>query len=446
MKKIKIFTGLSLLTFALAFSSCLKDQEDLFEESATKRLTTYLSDVQSTLIGAEYGWKLSYFPDREQSYGGYNYTLRFSTDNVTAQWELSDESSESVTSTYKLCNEDGPCILFDTYNDFLHYFATPSGDSGPGGYEAYDGDFMFIVMGIEDDGKTIRLKGARSGNEMYLYKLEEPASSYLDKLANVEDTMIFRKFNYSKVLPVQHIVLPDTAFDYIDTVTVKINVTDYRVFDFSYSKMEVVENRFEAVEYEAMASGIYDLDGIHFYQPVEIMGDTFEGFNPVCNADSTYSVFGSDVVWNFIRLTPYEELIDGEWYLSYKNLSPSLQADWTIAKNEFNNTFNSLSIDNCIMSANEFDVVFSGYLTRYSMEITKIADNEVALEITGIDPEDVNAEFIEGYCSHYRLLTNPGNGTYKMKALNKRQSEMLLVNQKDPSIYYIISRKQVNAF
>ena len=53
---------------SLTLSSCLKDQEDVFDGNASERMQTYLSEAQKTLMSAENGWALDYYPDRNQSY------------------------------------------------------------------------------------------------------------------------------------------------------------------------------------------------------------------------------------------------------------------------------------------------------------------------------------------------------------------------------------------
>ena len=364
MKKINILAVLCLALSALTLSSCLKDQDDLFEESASKRLTTYLGDVQTALVDAEYGWALSYFPDRNQSYGGYNYALRFSNDYVSAQFELADDPTEAIVSTYKLCNEDGPCIMFDTYNDYLHFFTTPSGSSGPGGYEAYDGDNLLIVMGIEDDGNTIRLKGARSGNVMYMHKLTMTTDAYLDSLLSVSDNMKYKKYTYEKVYADRQIEVNGKTITFDDTVTVNVKVTDQRVFEFSYSRYEVVDGKLSVVDYSATASGIFGLDGLRFYEPVEVLDDTFEGFDPHMNADGTYSTLGSVVKMDYILPTPAEQLVEGQWYISYSGFGAFGQAYMDSLKNisqvlAGNETLNWGLIGNSIYTDGQFAFSFN---------------------------------------------------------------------------------------
>ncbi|MBR1547612.1 MAG: DUF4302 domain-containing protein [Prevotella sp.] len=184
-----------MMALPLLFSSCLKDQDDVFDKSPSARSAEYLANVKRVLTSAENGWVLNYYPDRDQSYGGFAYTLKFDDENVkVCCGDLAiDSVSESITSTYILDNEDGPVLSFDTYNEMMHYFATPTGSSGAGGYEAYDGDFIFIVLGISSDENTITLKGNRSGNIMYMHKLTMSMEDYQRKVADFVDQLVFDK-------------------------------------------------------------------------------------------------------------------------------------------------------------------------------------------------------------------------------------------------------------
>ena len=78
MKKI-IFAYILMMLPAVLMTSCLKGQEDKFSESASQRSANYLAYVKEVLMSSENGWVLNYFPDRNQSYGGYAYTVKFDT-------------------------------------------------------------------------------------------------------------------------------------------------------------------------------------------------------------------------------------------------------------------------------------------------------------------------------------------------------------------------------
>lgn len=183
--KTKIFKLLFCCVALLAFTlqSCSNKEEEIFEESPSARLQALMDKTQATLISSENGWVMDYFPDRDLSYGGFLYILKFNKQSVEAYCELSDDLSESIESLYKLSNDDGAVLSFDSYNEFLHFFATPSS----GRYEAYDGDFEFKIMKVEDD--LITLKGKRSGNAIYLHRLKEEPVQYLEKCVKTSENI-----------------------------------------------------------------------------------------------------------------------------------------------------------------------------------------------------------------------------------------------------------------
>lgn len=183
--KTKIFKLLFCCVALLAFTlqSCSNKEEEIFEESPSARLQALMDKTQATLVSSENGWVMDYFPDRDLSYGGFLYILKFNKQSVEAYCELSDDLSKGIESLYKLSNDDGAVLSFDSYNEFLHFFATPSS----GRYEAYDGDFEFKIMKVEDD--LITLKGKRSGNTIYLHRLKEEPVQYLEKCVQTSENI-----------------------------------------------------------------------------------------------------------------------------------------------------------------------------------------------------------------------------------------------------------------
>lgn len=264
MKK-KIYAYLLLMLPALLMTSCLKDQEDIFPESASERNANYLANVKKVLTSSANGWVLDYFPDRKQSYGGYSYTLFFDENTVTVSTEISQDVTQTETTTYILDNEDGPCLAFDTYNDYLHYFATPHGSSGAGGYEAYDGDFIFAIMNVSEDGNTITLKGNRSGNIMYMHRISENIVDYQLKLAEFVENLVFDKA--LGIIDGKEYMLNIAATDKNRKVVIEPLEVDDQTEDGEGSEAAEAE-----IDETIEAPFCYDKDGITLYAPVNIGG------------------------------------------------------------------------------------------------------------------------------------------------------------------------------
>ena len=173
MKIFKVYIPVLMALLATTLSSCLKNQEDFFEESSNIRMQQYLDNAKSVLTSAPQGWIFDYAPDRNHSYGLILYTLEFTAKDVTVKSAIAPGQKE--TSLYKLTNDQGPVLTFDSYNALMHFYATPSWSE----YQAKDGDFEFIIMDVQPD--KITLKGKRTGNFMYMTRLEEDADSYIRK-------------------------------------------------------------------------------------------------------------------------------------------------------------------------------------------------------------------------------------------------------------------------
>lgn len=184
MKANRIFIALLLALPALFLQSCLKDQEDVFDSPYSKRVSDFLQQAQDTLVKAPYGWALDYYPESNQQYGGVAYTIRFTRDNAIVRYENNPDDGE-VKSRYSMKDDSGPVLSFDTYNDFLHVYATPK----DGEYRGKEGDFEFVIDSIGSD--RIKLKGKKSENTMYLRKLTADAAEYMEKVTEVSADFIF---------------------------------------------------------------------------------------------------------------------------------------------------------------------------------------------------------------------------------------------------------------
>ena len=184
MKFNKIISVALVALSSSLFQSCLKDQEDIFDEPTSLRVQAVLDDTKKTLMDAPNGWVFEYYPDRNISYGGYVYTVKFDEKEVTVGCELAPGEFES--SLYKLTGDNGPTLSFDTYNSIMHFFATPWGGGGFG-YQAYDGDFEFAI--VEATPELVTLRGKRTGNIMYMRPLEGEAEQSIEAVAGISDNM-----------------------------------------------------------------------------------------------------------------------------------------------------------------------------------------------------------------------------------------------------------------
>ena len=98
MKKYLII----LLALPLIATSCLKDDEDKFDKSASERIQEFLDNTSKVLSEAPNGWVVEYYPSAEQEYGGLRMYMKFdaSKNEVTVASEAgaSDETAKSYYS------------------------------------------------------------------------------------------------------------------------------------------------------------------------------------------------------------------------------------------------------------------------------------------------------------------------------------------------------------
>ena len=106
MKKLAIIL---LGLFPLVLSSCLKEEEDYFDKSASARIEEAVKNAISVLEGAENGWAVKYYPNPTQTFGGFNLFFKFDDGTVTVSSEI-ESASTTATSLYSVGQEAGPTL------------------------------------------------------------------------------------------------------------------------------------------------------------------------------------------------------------------------------------------------------------------------------------------------------------------------------------------------
>ena len=404
-KNIILFLLKALPTLLL--TSCLKDQEDLFDESASARTANYLANIKQVLTSAENGWLFNYYPDRDQSYGGQPYVVKFKDETVIAYADTEDRNY-SEESYYTLKNEDGPVLMFDTYNSLLHMYSTPTGSSAAGGYEAYDGDFIFIIMGVSEDKNTITLKGNRTGNIMYMYRMTGSAEDYMTKVVEVEENM---PTNYS--------------FE-ADGETVKVSLSSGTA-TFSTDTKEVSQ------------AYIYTDEGIEFYEPVEINGQTLKGIKYGGEADVTSSIGDNPIQLNVVFLPVNEIFVSNDWYISYANMSDGMKAyfDQAIAGSKAEGeTISTMAFT--IVNGFSLYFISGNYAGALAFDVEYIGENKVKLTYNGANNYSNGNWYFAN--AGYNYVAAVLSSTFTLTADSKiRPTRITLTDDENPDNVLIVT-------
>ena len=238
----------------LSLTSCLKDQTDVFETPSSQRMQDYLANVRSLLTDSsnKNGWVLSYYPGKD--YATCYMGVVFEAQKVTAYSQ--DAPETGVTSSYKLTEDDGPVLSFDTYNSVLHYYAT----SDASHYQARGGDFEFEIKSVEED--RIVLRGKRSGNYCYLDKLSKSVPDFLKEAVAAEAALNIVSFTGE--------VTGGLVDGFLDGTS----------HTFSIGRKDADATEMVSARYMVTTFGEDENKkvGIHFNEPFTFQGVTFEDF------------------------------------------------------------------------------------------------------------------------------------------------------------------------
>lgn len=420
MKRMRYFI-LVIFVFSFALQSCLKDDKDVFDKSATERINDAIKVFYDELVSAEYGWVLEYYPKPDQSLGGFVYTLKFDKELATASVEL--DPTFSKTSYFKIIGDQGPVLSFDSYNSVLHFFANPS-TSKP---DALQGDYEFVIL--KQEGSIITLKGKKTGNKMRLIKLTEPAAQYMTKA-------LASKSFFSGV---PSIVLSVSGKDIVASKSATS-------ISFSYT-----ENGKDTTVSSAYIS---TPKGICLYKDLTINGQKFREFAYSSDNSSLVGIDNNNVIIRFIY-PPINEAISNTGFAWTINVNGSGMSSnfanlWTAALTE-NTAQYGETVTNFTMGANRiygtsydkvnkfaFIIVSEGYSIVYGYNMTSVAgtSNEVNIALT---QGTLNWSY---YTWFGPFLTAIGaNSPYKIVADDEKRPTILkFVSKADSNVWFILSK------
>lgn len=421
-----------LLALPLLLQSCLKDDEDIFPDSAAERMNKALKQNKEVLVGATDGWVMEYFPEKTQKYGGYTILVKFGEDNnVTVSTERGG-AGVTETSMYEMIGDSGPVLSFNTHNSLFHYFSEPHNPDGIGPTDSgMAGDYEFLIL--EATPEKVTMKGKKTGNHIIM-------------------TPIAAGTDWKKLME-QYLETDakDMAQGYkVDMKGVEASATvSYRTITVTYpGKNEEV----------ARSTGSYRIvpSGIVFYEPLDLNGIEIAEMQMTAGADGEVILTDnkSGIVFTEVLPDPVDQLISGNWYFHYDNLGTYGKSQWDA---EFQN----------YLFPNERDIyyaylgVWSGYygfcfagvkgntaeagILIYSYK--KTAGNQLSIQYAG----SVAGSGLD-YWNNYKIFnlarplgtSNTSVKTFTVVPNDKRQPTMMtLTDNENPDNVFSLSVKTI---
>lgn len=374
----------------LSATSCLFEQKEFFGETPAERTEEYLKECKDMLTEPGSTWMIEYYPSSELQYGGYTYFLSFTEDEVTAYFQLANDYTESITSLYKLTADDSPSLSYDTYNEFLHYFAEPSQMS----YQGLLGDYEFKILSKSEEDGEILLRGRKSGNDFVLKKFDGNVSDYLAKSVNVMETMA-------------------QGHDY------SIRFKDSQAVDciLEYNTLTVMYISLKGDYREEFIPFCYTDSGVNFKEPVVLGGVEYDHLNFNAANESLVSDNGAFEL-KTIYLPLKERHFDADDIIDFEDNSEGYFGEWNYyAVDKFNETTT--------------DRIFIGEVTFEDSERPDEEPDDKGIvdeymEVSGMFPTmpgtkmtfSVYNGIIYSLVNEYGLMTRPSGNQYYLKAFN----------------------------
>ena len=201
MKKILsiIFLGAALF----GTTSCVSEEDLLFDKSAAERLNEASSLYSQRLLDSPHGWALEYYAhsttdeDDPMKGAGFLMMTKFDKDKsvlVAMNNHLTYYYYKEDRSAWEVITDNGPVLSFNTHNDVLHTFSIPEDVPGTAEDETgkgLEGDYEFVMVDVPEGGDYITLKGKKRGAYSRLTKLEEETDfkEYLTDVRTFTDKM-----------------------------------------------------------------------------------------------------------------------------------------------------------------------------------------------------------------------------------------------------------------
>ncbi len=190
----------TLAVVALFFSSCSKNEDELFDTPANDRVTLKMQEFKKQLVSSENGWIMNYYPHEQKKYGGYVIALKFTDkDEVLATSETlfkdkngKNKPLEWFKSNFLINNDRAVTLNFATYNKAIHLYSNPDLPYGEGLGVGLGGDHEFLLM-TSDNPDVIVLEGKNTHNVIKLHRAKKALATYMEEIRACKDVVFTNK-------------------------------------------------------------------------------------------------------------------------------------------------------------------------------------------------------------------------------------------------------------
>lgn len=185
----KILYSIFLLGAVMSMTSCLHDDDDVFDTPAAERIEQAVDSDKTLLESASNGWELHLWTGSQYSNGGYTFLMKFKNHKVTIGSDFAP-SGYYTSSSYDVIKDQGPVLTINTYNEVFHYLATPTMTNDAGEQQ----DYEFVIMKTTPD--SIYLKGKKWGNKMVMTRLADSVN-WDNRIASLNSMVENLKVSYN---------------------------------------------------------------------------------------------------------------------------------------------------------------------------------------------------------------------------------------------------------
>ncbi|MDR1985080.1 MAG: DUF4302 domain-containing protein [Prevotellaceae bacterium] len=373
MKLIKNIIYLLILPLFI-MQSCVKDEENIFDDTAAARGQKAVAQYSELLVSAENGWYLDYYPELNHKVGGYAMYVKFTNDGlatVSCEIETNLPPRQNYTSEFSVFMEQGPILAFSEYNEVMHFFSEPS----QADINGLEGDYEFIIMKAEQD--EIQIKGKKGGNKMTLRRNVNninPDTHLAEVAVNADKLSSYVMFEF-------------VAND--ETIGIA-SVID-RTFNLEYDGQDVID----------VISYAFTTDGIRLYEPFIYNEVTMQNFI-WDDAEEKYTCTDQGVNAYFRMYFPpdfqikYEDFL-GRWELQYQ---PRNSSAWQTARMD-TVEFVQIKKNSTLRMVCDKMFNFSGIIVNFNSlkGVISIIGNNSAVHSSGYDIRVCPYATIAGYIS-----------------------------------------------